>query len=45
MPRPTDKKTLLAAVAISSLLAAGVGAVIGRTMLAPKAEAPAAAAE
>jgi cobalt-zinc-cadmium efflux system membrane fusion protein len=45
MPRPTDKKTLLAAVAISSLLAAGVGAVIGRTMLAPKAETPAAAAE
>lgn len=43
MPRSTDKKTLLAAVAISSLLAAGAGALIGRSLLAPKPEAAAAA--
>ena len=38
-----DRKTLLTAVAVSSLLAVGVGALAGRTLLAP-AEKPAAAA-
>jgi cobalt-zinc-cadmium efflux system membrane fusion protein len=31
------RKTLLAAVAVSSLLAAGIGALAGKTLLAPKA--------
>lgn len=39
-----DKKTLFAAVAVSSLLAVGVGVFAGRTLLAPRAQ-PAAAAE
>ena len=37
-----DRRTLLTAVAVSSLLAAGIGAVAGKILLAPKA-APAAA--
>jgi len=45
MPRTTDKKTLLAAVAISSLLAAGAGALVGRSLLAPKAETATATAK
>lgn len=43
MPKTTDKKTLLAAVAVSALLAAGAGALIGRTWLAPKTPSAAAA--
>jgi cobalt-zinc-cadmium efflux system membrane fusion protein len=45
MTRSTDKKTLLAAVAISSLLAASAGALIGRSLLAPKAQVASAPAK
>ncbi|MDR7232678.1 MULTISPECIES: efflux RND transporter periplasmic adaptor subunit [Caulobacter] len=42
MTRTTDKNKLLAAVAISSLLAATTGVLIGRSVLAPKTPAAAA---
>lgn len=44
--KSNDKRTLLTAVAVSSLLAAGVGALVGKTMLSsPPKEAPAAEAK